>query len=352
MSRKTFSLLALALAAVLAAIFLLLPASTTDDGIGTARELLPGLAARVNDVDRITAVGAGDTVLATLTRDDEAWTVTELAGYPADLDTVRAVLAGLAQAEVIEQKTSNPDYYARLGVEDLSLEDAKGVRLDLAAGEQGWSLIVGKEAANRGGFYLREAQTATSVLADFDENIPQDAAGWVNTRVIDIMAGEVAEVQIIHPDGETVTARKVSADETDFTLLEMPEGRELVSAWSINSLGSALSTLSFETVKRLESEDVLDWGQAVKIQTVLFSGLTVDAQVLDTEEGFLVRLDASAPFMEAAGEENPQLQSTVDEINQRVSGWVYQIPAFKAEALTKRLEDLLREVESGNDTGP
>ncbi len=352
MSRKTFSLLALALAAVVAAIFLLLPATTSDDGVGTERELLPGLAAQVNDVDRITAVGAGDTVLASLIRDDDGWAVTELAGYPADLDKVRAVLAGLAQAEIIEQKTSNPDYYARLGVEDLSLEDAEGVRLDLAAGEQRWSLIVGKEAANRGGFYLREAQTPTSVLADFDENIPQDAAAWVNTRVIDIMAGEVAEVQIIHPDGETVTAQKISADEADFTLLELPEGRELVSAWSINSLGSALSTLSFESVARLEPGGGLDWDQAVNIRTVLFSGLTVDARLLVTQEGPLVRLEAAAPFMEAAGEENPQLQSTVDEINQRVNGWVYQIPTFKAEALTKRLEDLLREVESGNDTGP
>ena len=348
MSRKAFSLLAIALVVVVAAIFLLLPATTSDDAIGTESALLPGLAARVNEVDRITVVGAGDTVLATLTRDDEGWTVSEFSGYPADLDTVRTVLGGLAQAKIIEQKTANPDYYPRLGVEELSLEDAGGIRLDLAAGQQRWSLIVGKEAANRGGFYLREAQTPTSVLADFDENIPQDAAAWVNTRVIDIMAGEVAEVQIVHPDGETLTARKVSADETDFTLVELPEGRELVSAWSINSLGSALSTLSFESVERLESADALDWDQAVRVQTVLFSGLTVDARLLDTQEGYLIRLEASAPFMEAAGEENPELQLAVDEINQRVSGWVYQIPAFKAEVLTKRPEDLLREVDSSN----
>ncbi len=217
MSRKAFSVIAITLALVLAAIFLLLPAQTSRDGIGTADQLLPGLAARVNDVDRIVAVGAGDTVIATLNRNDATWTVSELAGYPVDLDILRPILAGLAQAEVIEQKTANPEYYARLGVEDVSLPDAGGIRLDLSAGDQSWSLIVGKEAANRGGFYLRTVDADASVLADFDENIPADAAGWVDDRVIDLMAGEVAEVQILHPDGETVTARKISADETDFT---------------------------------------------------------------------------------------------------------------------------------------
>ena len=233
-------------------------------------------------------------------------------------------------------------------MEDVSLPDAGGIRLDLSAGDQSWSLIVGKEAANRGGFYLRTVDADASVLADFDENIPADAAGWVDDRVIDLMAGEVAEVQILHPDGETVTARKISADETDFSLVEMPEGRQLVSAWSINSLGSALSALVFDSVA---PEDDSDWSGAVKINTVLFSGLVIDAELLRRESGDYLRLKASTPFAQAAGEDNAELRAEADEINQRVSGWVYRIPAFKAEALAKRLEDLLREPESAAGAG-
>lgn len=350
MSRKVFSLLALALALVLAAVFLLLPAKTARDGIGTRADLLPGLVTRVNDVDRMVVVGAGDRIEATINRDADGWSVAELGAYPADLDTVRAVLAGLAQAEVIEQKTANPDYYSRLGVEDVSRPGATGRRLDLFAGEQEWSLIVGKEAPNRGGFYLRQADATYSVLADFDENIPKDPAGWVNRRVIDIVAGEVAEVKIVHPDGETLTAHKTSADETDFTLLELPEGRELVSAWSINSLGSALSTLDFESVEPQESGESHDWEQAVNVHTVLFSGLKIDAQLLREEDGDFIKLQASAPF-QAAEEENAELQTRVGDINRRVSDWIYRIPAFKAKAMLKRQEDLLRELESASGDG-
>lgn len=351
MSRKLFSAMALVLALVVAAIFLLLPAQTSRDGVGTAGELLPGFSESVNDVDRFVAVAAGETVVATLERDAQGWTVLELSGYPADIDTVRAVLAGLAQARLIENKTANPDYYSRLGVEDVALDDASGIRLDLSAGEQSWSLIIGNEAPDRGGFYLRQADAEGSVLADFDENVPEDAIAWADSRVIDILAGEVAEVRIVHPDGDTVTARKTSADESDFTLVELPEGRELVSAWSINSLGSGLSTLDFESVELLASAEELDWQEAVEIRTVLFSGLTVDAQLLRVEDRNLLKLQASAPYAEAAGEESAELRASVDKINQRVEGWVYQVPAGKADALVKRLEDLLREPASpsGND---
>lgn len=348
MSSKLFSVMAAALAVVVAAIFLLLPAQTARDGVGTAGELLPGFSENVNEVDRIVAVGAGGNVVATVQRDEQGWSVAELSDYPADLDTVRTVLASLAQAQLIENKTSNPDYYSRLGVEDVSLADASGIRLDLSAGDQDWSLIIGNEAPDRGGFYLRQADAEGSVLADFDEDVPGDASGWVDSRVIDILAGEVAEVQIMHPNGETVTARKVSADESDFTLMELPEGRELVSAWSINSLGSALSTLDFEAVEVFAAGGEHDWAQAVEIRTVLFSGLTVDAQLLREEGGDFLKLHASAPYPEAEDEENTELIAAVDEINQRVEGWVYEIPASKAEALVKRLEDLLREPDSAS----
>jgi hypothetical protein len=271
------------------------------------------------------------------------------------METVRRVLAGLATAEVIEGKTANPDLYARLGVEGMDGAEASGVRVDLFAGEDQWSIIVGNEAPSRGGYYLRDPASAGSVLANFDERVPAEPSGWVDTRIIDLMAGEVAEVRVVRPwDQGTLTARKVSADETDFTLLELPEGRALKSAWSVNSLGSALSTLDMESV-RPESE-AYAWDNAFEVRTILFSGLTVDLSMLRLESGDFVRLRASAPFTAAAetaeGESgeaaNQALRERVEEINQRVEGWVYKIPSFKADALDKRLEDLLREPEDSS----
>ncbi len=337
MSRKHFSILAVTLLVVVAAIFLLLPQRTGHDTVEGDAAVLPGLEARVNDVDRVTVVTAGESVSATLVRDEDGWRVEQLEGYPADLGVLRDVLAGLAQARVLEAKTANPVYYARLGVEDVAAEDAGGVRLDLSAGDgTEWSVIVGDEAANRGGHYLRLPGVAGSVLADFEADVPTDPAGWTDTKVIDLMAGEVAEVSLRHPDGETVTARKVSADETDFSLAELPDGRETKSAWAVNSLGSALSTLDMESVR---PADGLDWADAIELRAVRFDGLEVTAWLLrgaDENDGDWLRLEAAAPFAEADGEENPAVTEAAAEINARVAGWAYRIPGYKADAMDKR----------------
>ena len=369
MSRRHVSALVIALVVVTAAIFLLLPGQTGREAPDEEAAAVPGLEAAANALDELTVVGAGDTTIARLERDASGWRVLELAGYPADLEVLRDVIGGLARARVIEPKTDNPAYYDRLGVRDLRDPEAGGLRLDLAAGGDRWSVIVGDEAPNRGGHYLRLAGVAGSVLADFEGDVPADAAGWADTTVVDLMAGEVAEVRITHPDGETVTARKVSADETDFSLLELPEGRETKSAWSVNSLGNALSTLDFEGVGRV---DDMTWDDAIAVRAVRFDGLVVEARLLrHAADGDWLRLEASV-LDDASGQaavaadaeagdgeasategstddaEAPEAAATpaetdADAINTRTAGWAYRIPGFKADAMDVRVGDLLRE---------
>ncbi|MEE4173897.1 MAG: DUF4340 domain-containing protein [Xanthomonadales bacterium] len=362
MKRSTLHALIVALAVVVGAIALLVPRGTERPAETQGLSAVPGLEERVNEVTRLTVTGAGEQVLATLRRGEAGWTVDELSGYPARIETLREVLGGLARAEVMEPKTDNPAYYDRLGVEPVAGEDAGGLRLDLAASDDDqWSVIVGNEAPARGGHYLRMADATGSVLARFDANIPGNAAGWADTRVVDLMSAEVAEVRVMHADGEVITASKTSADETDFTLAELPEGREIKSAWSVNSLGSALSTLDFEAVR---PADGFDWTGASELRTVRFDGLVVIAHLLRTEEdGDWVRLEVETPWLEAStsvesgddagdaasGEPDvnaaaaAELEQTASALAERTRGWAYRIPGYKADAMVPRLADLLRE---------
>ena len=382
MSKRHVSLLAVALVLVVGAIFLLLPGKTAREPSDSDRAAVPGLEAAVNDLNRIVAVGAGNEVIATLERGESGWAVLEFSGYGADIEVLREVLGGLAKARVLEPKTDNPDYYARLGVEDLAAEDAAGLRLDLSSDAVSWSVIIGNEAPARGGHYLRLADAAGSLLVDYTGDVPDSAAGWVDTKVVDLLAAEVAEVRIEQPDGETLTAQKTSADETDFTLLELPEGREIKSAWSVNSLGSTLSTLDLEAVRRA---DELSWDGAIGVRALRFDGFEVTAELLRLgEEGDWLRLSASAPAPEeaapapadapgddAAGEaaipDEPAVEpaadadliaeamaevvAEADALNARANGWAYRIPAFKADAMDQRLVDLLREPPEATSDG-
>jgi hypothetical protein len=199
-------------------------------------------------------------------------------------------------------------------------------------------------------------------------------------------------VDILHPGGERVVARKASADDEDFTLEDIPEGREVRSAWTVNSLANSLSALTLDAVA--EEGDV-NWADATRFGLVTADGLRVDVELASStapgaeageadEAGesaapeYWIRLraglyqtaldsavelpgDSGDDQDSAAGEDEGEPQGAPDEttsddpaerardINERVSGWAYRIPKYKADSMNKRLEDLLQPAEEPDD---
>jgi hypothetical protein len=302
----------------------------------------------------------------TLQRGDKGWGIRELHNYRADMPRIREVLAGLAQAKILENKTTNPAYYERLGVADVAPSgDAEGaaakggtlLRLQIDD-EQSWSAILGDDASGREGRYVREVGQVQSLLVTFDADVPTRAVQWADSTIIDLPAPDVAEVTITHADGETLKVSKLSADETDFELHAKPDAAQPPSSWTVNALGTLFASLNMEAV---QPQDQLDWSDAMELKTVTFSGLQVSAQLLRLDGQSWIRLSSSAPFgshtevtgaadSEIARQANAEIAQQVEEINERTKGWAYRVPEYKASAMDKRMADLLT-APAGNAQG-
>jgi hypothetical protein len=250
----------------------------------------------------------------------------------------------------VEVKTDKPEYYSRLGVEDLASENADGVMLELSANGTVRSVIIGHKAKSRPGQYARLQGDAASALIDKSLDVPTDLLDWVDKRIIDINASEVAQVEIIHPDRKRVLVMRISADQKDFDLADKPADRELRSTWAVNSLAGSFSLLEMQSVQPANGND---WSAAVKVRVLLFSGVEVIADLLHKDDEYLMRLKASKPKpdfqpivdpgdKEIAEESEDAVKQQVADINKRVNGWVYSIPEAKYEALVKKPEDLLK----------
>ena len=323
------------------------------------RPFLPeSVTGRINDVDRVEILAGGNRTVATLVKSGDHWQLEQMHGYRADWPRLRDMLAILAQARVIEAKTDKPEYYARLGVEDIDAEDAAGALLKIGIDGAGTEVIIGNEPQGRSGQYARMAGQATSVQLDRAIDVATETLSWLDTGIVDVDSNEVAEVEIIHPDAQRVLVTKVSAGQADFELVDMPEGRELTSSWAVNSLGSALSLLDLEAVY---PDDGADWPDAVRMRVLTFSGMEVIAETLERDGEYLLRLQASQPraavaeaqpaeaidpaIEEVEAQAEADVAAAVDEINARVSGWVYAIAKYKYDAMVKRPEDLLKPLE-------
>jgi hypothetical protein len=355
MSKKHFSWLLL-LTLVVAGLVLFVPGKTGKESIIEETRILPELAAQVNDIGWLRVISAGDVGVATLRREEEGWIVEEANGYRADWDRLRQLLSGLSQAEIIEAKTSNPEYYPRLSVEDVSFATAGGLKIEFSADSGLPALIAGKTAKGRDGQYVRLVDSAASALIDRDLAISGDRSDWLDKAIIDIADAEVVEVTINHPDGDAVRISKISADDENFALQDIPKGREVRTEWTVNAPANALAELSLDDVV---PESRLDWSEPVH-----FSLLTADALHIEVDLVATAGQDAGEPADEhwmrltaglyttalESGEGRvaiaPETVERAEMINGRVEGWAYKIPKYKFDSMVKRMEDLLQPTET------
>lgn len=351
MSKKYFSTLLL-VTVVVAVLVLLIPGKTSRESAFEKHRLLPGLAALVNDIEYVRLTGAGGETIATLNRHGGQWRVAESSDYRADWSVLRQLLSDLAAAQVIERKTSNPEFYTRLGVEDVDAPDAAGVLIGFAEQTGLPALIIGKQAQGRPGHYVRLSSNAQSALIDRALTVPGDLQQWLEREIIDVQQGEVVEVSVTHPDGEQILLQKVSADDTDFQLQQIPDGAEVKSSYTVNSIGGSMASLRLDAV--VPASDI-DWSDAVKIKLLTADSLQLSAQLAAVEDQYWISLSASAYPQAGSGEPTDEgieadalseLDERVSLINERVTGWAYAIPQYKFEAMAKRMDDLLKAGES------
>lgn len=357
MSRKHFSTLVI-VTVLVALVVLLLPDRVGRQETFEPVALLPGLSEQVNEIDWLRVSGPGDDVIATLERRETKWLVAEAEAYPADWSRLRTLLMDLAEAEIIEPKTANSRYYDRLGVQNIDRPNASGLQIEFAPKTGLPALILGKSAAGRDGSYVRKQDAAASFLVDRRFDLPRERKAWMEQTIVEVSDAEVVEVVVEHPDGERIVASKASADDEDFELQGIPEGREIRSAWAVNSLAGNLSSLMLDGV-RPDAE--IDWSGATRFSLLTADGLRVEVELLrlgagpaepgaEDEQAGVEEEAAGEPAQHwlrvMAGAAGEAAQERAAAINERASGWAYRVPQFKYDGMVKRMEDLLQAAES------
>ncbi len=356
---------------------------------GAGAALVPGLQAALNDIERVTLAKAGGETVATLERQGDAWVVAEKAGYAADVAKLRQGLRTLAEAKVLETKTSNAAFYDKLGVEDVAQANAGGIAVTVVApGKDFGSLILGNAVGTKQR-YARHASEAQSVLLDRNPDFPKNTSQWLDASIVDVRPERVRQVTIKHPDGETVSISKAEAPPSDLTqgtvvnfgVAGIPAGRELLYPGVANVIGSSLRELNLEDVERVDGAAP---ERPVQVEFKTFDGLVVKAVGTSRGEEDWVTFEASVDADQAArfaaptaaqpeggaapaagaepnaavaaadaasaapaagnGATHADPAAEAEQINKRVAGWRYKIAGFQYDQMTRRMADLLKPV--------
>jgi hypothetical protein len=217
-----------------------------DGGLQSA--LAPGLADRLNEVERVRISTAGNAVVATLEQDESGWVLVERDRYPADTAKLRELLLRIAQARRVEAKTANPELHDRLGVEDIGQADAYGVQVTLEGGGEPLALVIGHNRTRGSGTYVRKVAQPQSWLVDRNIAVERSTANWLQRDLLDIDTARIVRVEVTRPPGPPVVIVRDEDSDGDFRLLDLPAGRELASEFVADATAGLLSSLRIDDV--------------------------------------------------------------------------------------------------------
>jgi len=348
----------------------------------TGQRVFPDLMAKINEVAAIRVSAAEGTF--TIVREGESWNVEEKHRYPAHVGKIREALIGLGELTILEPKTSKPEFYEKLGVQDVEAEGASSTEVTLtdAAAATLAKLIVGNQhpagTPGQDEVYVRKSGDPQTWLAMGNLSVPTMADEWLDKNFLEVEPKRVRSLRISHPDATTLRVAKEKPDDHDFTVVNLPTGTEVESQFAVNNLVSTITSLSFDDVKP-KSEIAFNDQSVVTAVFETFDGLEVTVTLLPEDEKHYVKVsaafkddliwkpeseegaDAEKHAEETQEADNAEKEETdvstpekptikpaaevkteIEALNKRVAEWVYVLPTFRAETLLKKPEDLVK----------
>ncbi len=351
-------------------------------------KLLPNLAASLNDVATIELKRKDG--ITTLSRTGESWGLAEKKGYPVDMASIRKTLIGLSDLASTEAKTDDPKSYAKLGVDEPGTEGSTATLVTLkdGGGKELAALIVGKDHSSKNfsgphQVYVRKPGEARSWLATGETDLKEKGADWLDKKILEVKRERIRAAEIRHADGEVVVVDRDKPETKDFTLHDIPEGKELSYPSAPSSIADALGYLNLEDVVPAAEFDMKE-GMSGTAKFSCFDGLTVTVTTKEVGDKTYARFEVSyekppesagppaLPDSEAkkdstgepaqpdeaekksegdvkAAADKPkaktpeEVQKEAADLNTRLSNWVYQIPSYNKSSFEKKKSELLKD---------
>jgi hypothetical protein len=331
-------------------------------------KLYPALKSNLAAVTGVTVYKAGDQLSTELAKVGNAWKVKQRHDYPADAGKVSALLIALESAVLLEQKTSSPERYGALSVQDVSDAETSGVRIELAGVKTPVSLIVKRDAGTRSTF-VRRAGEKESWSVGSEIEVAAEPSQWLKKDLLNVGADRIQEASVQLSSSPAYSAHKNARADTNFDVTGIPKARELNSVTVANAFAQALSSLQLDDVR--PASEVIGDKSSGRVEFRTFDGLVIECVSYGTSEQHWMTVKASfstdqakkfhlvtasssadssassvAPNREGSLETvSKSVEAEVAAINEASTGWAYSLPTYKYDSIFKPLEDLLKKTD-------
>jgi hypothetical protein len=175
---------------------------------------------------------------------DNQWYATHLSdvdSFPVNTDDLSVFIGQLNQAKLLEAKTQNVNLYARLGVEDLIVENSQSRSLLLQTSNSNFELLIGNDSSNGLGTFVRSPESKQSWQIDRVLNLPSDQFSWLKNPVLDMTADDINRAELQGDEGWVIANQ-----DNDFRLAGLQQTDNLIYPTVLASTLSSIIEIRYE----------------------------------------------------------------------------------------------------------
>jgi hypothetical protein len=300
-------------------------------------------------------VGKGENPVR-LIRKGNLFLVANKENYRALTSKINDLLTSCLDIRTVELVTSNPANHESLHV---TPEKAQNIVKFLGEDEKIITgLVIGTSRLPE--LQMDKRSTYVRLITSEDvyeaRNVPlpgASATDYMEKQIVDLGSDDVVRVTVTNPE-DSYTLRVSDGNDDSIVMENIPEGKKLKTG-EAQSLFSALSYFSFDDVKKAGSlEAGVDFDSSHVCE--LKDSTVYTFRIARAADKTYVKCSA-----EYAGDTRAEILASKEELidkeakllaHDRVlefttvhEGWVYEISNWNAEKLTKKLTDLLEDIE-------
>lgn len=296
-------------------------------GAGPAGLMFPGLAARLADAQEL-RIRSHDGLLA-ISRTPAGWVLSERDDFPIRDSRLRELLTGFTELRLVEPRATDPEGWARLGVDDPETAGSTAllVRLTDSQGRVIVEAIIGRRRVRTQGnvpetVFVRRPGENQAWLAEGRIAMDADPAAWMDRDILHLPAERVQRV-LVRRAGEAPIRLGRAAPGQPLLVTDPPDPPQVDNV-ALEDVGRAFEHLTLMDAVPADRAPGSAMGEA---RFELDRGLVLTVWSNHMEQFLWVRMQAEGGAEAAA-------------LNARIRPWAYQLGVWKERAFLPRLEEL------------
>ncbi|MHC4130575.1 MAG: DUF4340 domain-containing protein [Planctomycetota bacterium] len=316
--------------------------------------LIQGL--NMDNVQKISAKTTTDTTI--LKRVQGRFFITNKGNYPTSITKLNDLITKVLDIRALEKVTSNPENFGDLGVDPNSARSV--VKFMNQNDELITGVVVSGPGAN-GQSYVRLLPTNDVYITSGVPMLPNAPMDFIQEQVLDVQENKIESVTVSDPNGGYTLNNDPNNNKVTLGQ-QIPEGKKLKDS-DAKTLVRALSNFRITDVMRAATADKnLQFNQVYVCR--LNDSTVYTIQLARQRNESFIKCNAefkreSRVFLEG-NESEEQLKDKEQQLlagdaaldfNNKHDGWIYKIAEYKADELTKKLDELLEDL-SEEEKGP